>query len=100
MQILPYDGYAEFYGKSAKEYTASMRDIWASEHLVDCGKRFADMTQGYHVMVGYKSLIFGHADPEMGGGDGILAGDARLKNPVRKRWCELVCCSLTNLYTC
>lgn len=44
-----------------------------------CGKRFADVTQGCHVMVGYDSLIFGNAIPATGVTDGILAGDARLK---------------------
>ncbi|KAF2630007.1 hypothetical protein BU25DRAFT_312636, partial [Macroventuria anomochaeta] len=83
MQSLPYDGCAEFYAKSAKGFTAFMRDIWASEHLVGCGKRFVDMTQGYQVMVGYDNLIFGHAVPEMGGGDVILARGTRLKTPVR-----------------
>lgn len=31
-----------------------------------CGKRFADVTQGCHVMVGYDSLIFGNAIPATG----------------------------------
>jgi hypothetical protein len=44
-----------------------------------CGKRFADVAAGYHVMFGYDNLIFGHGIPTTGGGDGVLAGDARLK---------------------
>lgn len=48
-----------------------------------------DMTQGYHVMVGYDNLIFGNAIPMTGGTDGILAGDPRLKNSHGKGSDEL-----------
>ncbi|KZM22513.1 uncharacterized protein EKO05_0009682 [Ascochyta rabiei] len=77
IQIMPYDGCAEFHAKSAKEFVVFMKSVWASDHLVGCGKRFADMTQGYYVMVGYDNLIYGNAIPEIGGADGILAEDAR-----------------------
>ncbi|XPS68443.1 hypothetical protein M3J09_000731 [Ascochyta lentis] len=79
MHIMPYDGCAEFHAKSAEDFTAFMKSVWTSDNLVGCGKRFADTTQGYHVMVGYDNLIFGSAIPITGGADGILAGDTRLK---------------------
>ncbi|KAJ4309788.1 hypothetical protein N0V94_008766 [Neodidymelliopsis sp. IMI 364377] len=79
MQMLPYDGCAEFHARTAQDFITFMNSVFSSDQLVGCGKRFADVTVGYHVMFGYDNLIFGPGIPTTGGGDGVLAEDARLK---------------------
>ncbi|KAF2196416.1 hypothetical protein GQ43DRAFT_476344 [Delitschia confertaspora ATCC 74209] len=43
-----------------------------------CGKRFADIQKGYHIMCGYENLILGSSIPGLGGKDGILVSDSRV----------------------
>ncbi|KAH9879860.1 hypothetical protein J1614_001884 [Plenodomus biglobosus] len=78
MQIAPYDGCAEFHAESAEHFVSFMKGVYASAHLVGCGKRFVDIVKGYHVMVGYDNLIFGPKIRGQSGSDGIMKGDERL----------------------
>lgn len=48
------------------------------DHLVGCGKRFADLHKGYHIMCGYDNLILGASTPGLGGGDGLMPDDPRI----------------------
>lgn len=50
MQILPYDGCAEVYSRSAEDFIAFMRDVSWSERLSRCGNAVSGRSEGvsYH----------------------------------------------------
>lgn len=79
MQILPYDGCAEFYSRSAEELIAFMWYFQTGERIIRCGNRCVDIVKEYRVMVGYDNLISDHAIPGTRGNDGVLLGDGRLE---------------------
>ncbi|KAF2274016.1 uncharacterized protein EI97DRAFT_347685, partial [Westerdykella ornata] len=77
MQLVPWDGCAEFLAKDAESFIKFMNDVYNSNHLMSCGKRFVDLTKGYQIMCGYDNIIYGAGIPGVGT-DGILPGDSRL----------------------
>ncbi|KAF2741771.1 hypothetical protein M011DRAFT_413880 [Sporormia fimetaria CBS 119925] len=86
MHPMNYDGAAEFYARSAEDFTTFIKNVWASDNLTGvltrtgCGKRFADVVTGYQVFGGYENLIMGSAIPGLGGKDGIALNDSRFVN--------------------
>lgn len=52
MQILPYDGYAESYSRSAEEFIAFMWDVQTSERIIGCGNRSVDIVRGIVLWLG------------------------------------------------
>ncbi|KAH7130340.1 hypothetical protein B0J11DRAFT_602675 [Dendryphion nanum] len=78
MQLLPYDGCAEFHCKDADKFLQFLKDISDDRSLVGCGSRFCDMSKGMHIMVGYDNLIMGDKSSVSGGVDGIMPTDSRL----------------------